>query len=68
MNQQAAGCYSYLLIEVIVTVVQIVMTEPPLVLNMDMMVKLVGLGLLQLHKHTVTVSVTFRAKKRSSEP
>lgn len=51
MNQQAVSCHSYPVVKVIVTVVEIIMAKPPLVLHMDVMVKLVALGLLQLHKH-----------------
>lgn len=34
---------------VIITVVEVIMTEPPLVLHVNMMVKLIRLGLLELH-------------------
>lgn len=51
-TQQAVNCHGYLVIKVIITVVQVIMTKPPLVLHMDVMVKLVGLGLLQLHTHS----------------
>lgn len=51
MNR-AVGCQGYLVVKVIITVVEIIVTKPPLILHMDVMVKLIGLGLLQLHKHT----------------
>lgn len=51
-TQQPVSCHGYLVIKVIITVVQVVMTNPPLVLHMDVMVKLVGLGFLQLHTHS----------------
>lgn len=60
INQQVVSCHDYLFIKVIVTIVEIVMSKPPLVLHVDVMIKLVGLGLLQLHKHNaVMINVTW---------
>lgn len=41
----------YLFLKVLVAVVQVVVAKPPLVLHVDVMVELVGLGFLQLLKH-----------------
>lgn len=51
-NSAAVSCHIYLVVKIIVAIVKIIMAKPPLVLHMDMMLELVGLGLLQLHKHT----------------
>lgn len=52
LYQLSVCCHGYLVVKVVVAVVEIVVTKPPLVLHVDVMLELVGLGLLQLRGQT----------------